>query len=272
MIRLIARMPDLVKTKKFRIKFKLPINKISRLAIDEEVERLRHSVIPIIGDDHGRPILIGSAVAVKFRGYSFLITALHVREHEIKALYYFGSDRRARPFSGTFHISKINDLAVKQLDETELSALDHVPFLAESDFATDQDVQGQIYASVVGYPATAARRVDKMTIDTPKEAVGGVATSEPDGTIHVYFNKKEGAYGIKGHIDPRDQNGKSGGAIFSMRTTNGNILPHQQAKLVGIGIEWRKDEKRIVGTGMAAVKTLLIGSLDSTERMYVLVA
>jgi hypothetical protein len=149
------------------------------------------------------------------------------------------------------------DLAVKLLEKEEVEALAHVHFLGEDAFASEEDLAGQFYASVAGYPATAVKRHDRKTLETPMEVMSHFGTLEADGRINVVFDKKEGARGITGHIDPRDPYGKSGGAIFAMRAAGRVVLPGQSAKLAGISVEWLKREKRIVGAGIFTLRRLL---------------
>ncbi len=262
-----SNYPSLKPPYTFTKKFRFPIDQLSRSVMDQEVERLRHGVIPIIGDDGGRPYLVGSAVALHFGGVSFLVTAHHVLEDSSGPLGYFGADGFSRPFDGVFEVSEADDLAVKLMSESELDALCHIPFLNENDLASDEDIQGHFYASVVGYPATAAKRRDKITLETPMEATGGFASTDEDGMISVHFDKKEGSFSEKGHTDPRDQYGKSGGAIFAMRVSGRTIIPTHSAKMVGIGIEWRKDEKRIVGAGLTALKQLLDAAITGAAEI-----
>lgn len=79
----------------------LPVNAMSREAVDAEVGRLRHSVIPIIRSKGGQPFLDGSAVAIAYRSRKCLATAFHVLKHnEGRQLMYFAAtamfDRSAR--------------------------------------------------------------------------------------------------------------------------------------------------------------------------------
>lgn len=249
------------------VRFKIPINSRSRLAIDQEVERLRHSVIPIIGEFRGRPYLAGSAVALNFGGTGFLVTAHHVLEDSIGPLGYFASSGFSRPFGGTFQISAADDLAVKILGKPDLADLCHIPFLTEGDLANESHFQNKFYASVTGYPSTASRRRDKVTLETPMESAAGFASAEADGKVSVQFDKKEGVYSAKGHVRPRDPYGKSGGAIFGMLVSGLEIIPDQSAKLVGIPLEWRNDEKRIVGAGIPVLKQLLKAAISGAAEI-----
>jgi hypothetical protein len=54
----------------FELSVKMPIDAWSRSTADAEAERLRHSVIPIIGaDPRRRPYLVGSAVVLVYERF-----------------------------------------------------------------------------------------------------------------------------------------------------------------------------------------------------------
>lgn len=239
--------------------FKMPINAASRVAVDAETERVRTCVIPIIGGKDGSPYLVGSAVALSFHGRKCLATAFHVlSNNEGSPLYFFGAGGSAYPFGGTFEISETHDLAVVALDPSEVESLSHVPFIAEDQFGSVARPDGWFYASVVGYPLSASKRRDKLTLDTPMDVYSNRAREEFGGFISVIFDKKEGAGGESGHVKARDPIGKSGGAIFGIPLLGLNgVQPWARAKLVGIPTDWRRSERRILGASVAALIPLL---------------
>jgi hypothetical protein len=238
---------------------KMPIDEKSRLIVDAEVESLRRSVIPICGEDaRRRPYLVGSAVVLVWRGRKVLVTAQHVLDDNLKVpLFFFGEDGCSRPFGGAFEVSETHDLAAKLLPSDEIAALSHVPFLREDVVERAAPVGERFYASVAGYPATAAKRKDRVTLDTPMEVYSNFATEEIGGHVSVIFNKKEGAASETGHGIARDPVGKSGGAIFGLRSVGPHIKPDQTARLVGVPTRWNRDEKAIRGPSAAILVRLL---------------
>src|SRR5438105_9098638 len=84
----------------FALTIKLPIDAWSRSTVDAEVERHRHSVIPIIGPDkRQRPYLVGSAAVIVYRGRKVFVTAEHVlSDNKDVPLAFFGTDGWSRPF------------------------------------------------------------------------------------------------------------------------------------------------------------------------------
>jgi hypothetical protein len=242
-----------------RVTFKLPINAGARSIVDSEVEKFRNSVIPIIGaDDRMRPYLVGSAVALMHRSRKVLVTAEHVLSDNAEMqLFIFGHDRQSRFLDRNFESSGKHDLAAKLLSSEEADVLSHIPFIPENVVGAVAAVGERFYATVVGYPATASKRKDRRTLETPMEAYSNYATAEIDGSISVLFDKKEGAQGKDGHVIVRDPFGKSGGAIFGFPVANMNVRPFESARLVGIGTRWERGDDQIKGAGVVVLSPLL---------------
>lgn len=240
-----------------RVLAQLPVNAISREAVDAEVERLRHSVIPIIRSKGGRPYLEGSAVAIAYHGRKCLATAFHVLKHnEGRQLMHFAADGYVRPFGGTFEVSEKHDIAVTLLDDSDIAALTHIPFLTEDQIGSAAGSDGHFYASVTGYPHTASKLMDRQTLDTRMEIYSAAAREIVGGVVSVHFDKKQGAWGANGHVYARDPKGKSGGAIFGIPLLGLNaVQPSAQAKLVGIPTHWQR--KEIIGASAAMLIPLL---------------
>jgi hypothetical protein len=234
------------------------IDKFSRLCVDAELNRVRCCVIPIITEHAGRPFLVGSAVCVNYRGRKCLVTALHVLSDNFdRPLFIFGADGFARPLVSEFLISEENDLATTVLNHDYVTALSNIPFLDETALQKPTSVGKQFYGSVVGYPHTASKLKDKITLDTPMEIISGFANFESSETISVYFNKKEGVSGTRGHVSAHDPTGMSGGAIFGMPTVGFRVLPNSRAMLVGIGTHWKQSQKRIHGASVSVLLAML---------------
>jgi hypothetical protein len=249
------------------VSVEMPIDACSRSTAEAEAERLRGSVIPIIGADaRRRPYLVGSAVALEYRGRKVLVTAEHVLSDNVKVpLSFFGSSGYSHPFGGDFAISEADDLAAKLLTANEIDALSRVPFIAQAVLGRATAQGERFYASVAGYPATAAKRKDKVTLDTPMTVYSNFATEQSDGSVSIAFDKKEGAVDPSGHINPRDPFGMSGGAIFGLPVDGWHIRPQESARLVGIATRWKRVKKCMYGSSIAALIPLfdqLIGEAD----------
>ena len=245
--------------------FKFPIDRNSRAVVHAEVRRVSQSVVPLVAEEKGRPCVAGSAVAIRFRGASFLVTAEHVLQRFGGAVGYFAFDGWTRPLAGEFHVSELDDIAIRLLPDKVVESLRHVNFLDEDDLAQPEDLGDRFYASIVGYPSSAAKRHDRISLETPLEIMSHFGEVEPNGRLSITFNKKEGGLGSEGHSIPKDPFGKSGGAIFSMRSSGRVVLPGQSAKLAGIALEWRKPEKRIVGANVLILKKLMVGAIAGSR-------
>ena len=244
------------------VTIKAPINAAARNMVDAEVAKVRSSVVPIIAaDKRGRPYVAGSAVAIVRRDVRFLVTAEHVMsDHEGKPLSVFASDGLSRPFGGNFIVDLAADLAAKQLSAEEVAWLEHIPFLKEDALGTVVPHGERFYASVVGYPSSAARRMDRTTLDTRMESYSNWAVHDSSGLIDVLFDKKEGARTAAGHGQARDQYGKSGGAVFGIALAGAFSLPLSPARLVGIATRWRRTACRIRATNVERILQLLDGA------------
>ncbi|GEM_PF-1875725 len=241
------------------VTFKMPIARAVRNAVDEEIEQIRNCVIPIVGADaRKKTCVMGSAVAIIYRGDPFLVTAHHVLEdHQDAGLAFFAFDGSSRPFAGTFSIDESHDLAVKKINSSEIQALSHIPFLTEERIGPVVPPGSSFYATVTGFPSTAARRFERNTIDTRMEAFSNFAVEGATGEVEVLFDKKEGVHGSLGFGQARDQYGKSGGAIFGLALGDGFRLPTLPAKLAGIATRWRRDKKAISGASARQLLNLL---------------
>jgi len=241
------------------VKIKLAIGAPSRAIADAESERLRHSVVPIVGaTPERRPYLVGSAVLLIHRERKVLATAHHVlSDNEQVPLSIFASDGVSRPFGGTFNIAPEADLAVKHLSADEIAAFSHIPFIQQTDVGQATAAGNRFYAGVAGYPSTRSKRMDRSTLDTRTTVLGGLAIERPSGIIEVSFAKREGMVDHGEHVTPPDPTGMSGGAIFGMALDGFEIQPGGSAKLVGIATRWRRGEKTICGSSVEILTQLL---------------
>jgi len=242
--------------------FKMPVGEAARNAVDDEIGRIRKSVVPIVGASaRGRPVVMGSAVAMVYRAEHYLVTAHHVLEdHHTAGLVVFASDGSARPFGGAFLVDEAHDLAAKKLDPSEVRDLSHIPFLPEDRVGRVVPPGSHFYATVTGYSSTAAKQMDRVTLDTRMEALSNFAAEVPSGEVEVMFDKREGAHTLLGFGHARDQYGKSGGAIFGIVLDSGFGLPTPPARLAGIATRWVWRQKKIIGASAQQLLDLLKSS------------
>lgn len=256
-----------IDTDTVKLTARMPIDAWSRSIVDAEVERLRSSVIPIVGvDKHRRPFVVGSAVLLDYKGRKVLVTADHVMSGNNDApLAIFGSDGWPRLLGKNFLVSEKYDLAAKLLLTEEVAALSHISFLPETVLERVATVGERFYASVTGYPTTAAKLMDGFALDTVMEVYSNFAMEQVDGIVSVFFDKKDGAMGEGGHILARDPIGKSGGAIFGLSVDGLHIRPQQTARLVGISTSWNREQKCIHGSSVTELTSLLDQLVSGTK-------
>lgn len=231
------------------------IDPISRAAVEREVAKVRQSVVAIIGETpRASPFLVGSGTLLIHRDRPLLVTAAHVfLDNPEVPLGFFDATGRARSLAGDIHLFEAEDLAIKLLSSVELDAPTLELCLPETALGRAAPMGERFYASVVGYPATASRRMDDGSLDTPMEAYFNVALETPAGLVAVDFDKKQGALGAMGHLTVRDPFGKSGGAIFGVPMLNGRAVLGYPAHLVGVPTRWNRRGKTIEGAGVATL-------------------
>lgn len=240
---------------------RFPINGASRAFVDAEIEKVRNCVIPICGEDRQkRPCLIGSAVLIQVDGVDVLVTARHVLSDNAGVpLFVFGADGRGEWLAGHLIVDDTEDIAALRLSGEMSVHLAHVSRLPESMVAFKSFVDDRFYATVVGYPASSAKRPKKGFLHTPMEAYSNTAAELVGGRVSVLFDRDAGAFfSGTGHGTPRKPTGKSGGAIFAFRTTGMNsVCAVTPPKLVGISSRWKYKENRIEGAGPTALGRIL---------------
>lgn len=257
-----AKFPSIVRKygTSVSLELRFPVNAPSLELVNAEIEKMRHAVIPICGQDvHKRPCLLGSGVLVNFGGGPVLVTAAHVlSDNENVPFFFFGACGRARSLGGTFIVSEADDLAAKLLSPEECVDLSHIQPLAESIVAPTGFAGGSFYASVVGYPASASKRPERGALDTPLEVYSNFATELIGGNISVYFDWKSGSFhDTYGHVRARKPTGKSGGAIFGFPAQLNTVWPMIGPKLIGIATRWKRTENRIEGAGPSSLFRML---------------
>lgn len=264
-----ANFPVIMKTRgaQATVTARFPINAASRAFVDAEIAKVRNCVIPICGEDRQkRPCLIGSAVLIHIEGVDVLVTAAHVlTDNADVPLFVFGSDGSAQSLIGNFVLDEKDDLATLRLSNPLSVHLSHVYRLPESMVAATGWSDDRFYGTVVGYPASSAKRPKRGFLNTPMEAYSNTGTELVGGRVSIQFDRDAGAFfSATGHGKARKPTGKSGGAIFAFRTLGMNaVWPSIPPKLVGIASRWKYKENRIEGAGPAALVRILKAAASS---------
>lgn len=263
-----ASFPVIVKTRgsQATVIARFPVNAASRAYVDAEIEKVRHCVIPICGEDrHKRPVLIGSAVLIHVDGADVLVTAAHVlTDNADLALFVFGADGSGQSLAGKFLLDEQEDLAAMLVSPDLSEHLSHVTPLPQSMVGSTVLDDGRFYGAVIGYPASSSKRPERGVLHTPMEVYSNRGTEIIGGRLSIQFDRESGAFsGKTGHGMARKPTGKSGGAIFAFRLLGMNaVWPTISPKFIGIATHWRHKENRIEGIGPAALTRILKAALQ----------
>lgn len=247
------------RSKRLVVSAKFSIDPYSRSHVDGQIGPLRRSVIPITGvDTRQRPYLVGSGIAVQYKGRPVLVTAAHVLGDEpAPPRWVFGSDGWNRPLCGDLAVSPEDDLAAFLIDEGLAASMDHVPLIPEELLARVGAPEEPFYACVVGYPATASKLREGNALDTPMEVFSHFGVERADGVVSVAFDRQEGGQTATGHETPRKPIGKSGGAIFGFKVQGQRVVTSEPPRLVGVSTLWKRGAKRIEAASVAKLLPLL---------------
>lgn len=236
------------------------------------------SVRPIYGStDQGRPCHIGSCILLNINSRKMLLTAAHViDESKVSTLYLAGGgelvpingecNNTSSP-DGDRHKDKF-DFAFIQLSDLIVEKLVDCVFLTEQQLLNsgDQEVGGLYLA--LGYPNSKNKKVNNCEKKIVLKPLIYTSTLKHDELIFqrigiksnthlllVYKKKSKDEYGeIDNSVFPT---GASGGGLFLVEgmTKLESYLPSAKCngKLVGLLVEWHKDEKVIVATRMSQI-------------------
>jgi hypothetical protein len=229
-------------------------------------ERLQQSVVPLyIGDDKGRPGVIGSCVLVRLDSGFFAFTAAHVIRDAGAARLWAppeGKGGKLLPLPQcTAHLSlsrNYNDLdvGVLVLPADALGAFAQRVFLTGAEIDQDDqpdDTGPAAFYLVLGYPASktqvkvskATRQIDQKSFHCATSPVDSAEylQEEISQSDHILLDFDHKEIVIRGtRVNPPRLQGASGGGVFHIsRNTN-------QGPLIAIATRNRRNSRLIVGT------------------------
>jgi hypothetical protein len=259
------------------------VNKCS----DELAKKYLKSVRAIYGStEHGRPVHIGSSVAIIYKEEKYLITAAHVLdENKLTTLYVSGESHLTLIEATAFVTSApegnrdddIIDFAIIHLNEKLQSDIGDIHYISKSEMLLN-DLDGNHRCCLaLGYP-NSKNKVKPNGGNHIKEAsfvYTGYLKSDAElysktGTNpkHHYLldydrkHSKDEHNNIVNSVGPR---GVSGGGLFLIEKI---IEPESyrpnvpcSGKLIGILIEFRKNQKVLVYTKLAVIVNVLENNL-----------
>jgi hypothetical protein len=253
--------------------FKARINKIEH--------SLSKCICPIYSiNEKNAPELLGSSVLLKVSKLHFLVTAAHViKENKNSTLYLFGRTKLIEligtvyttPFNVSINSKESkNEFAFMLLDDLTIQELIHFEYLNNTDIEPNDYPHEKKLYTFVGYPAS--KNKPRYDIKSIKRSVFSFTNNscgisdyiklgvEQYSHINISFDKYKGIDNqgrIKIMPDPW---GMSGGGIWSSIDLSSFPLKYNP-KLVGIGIEYHKKEKIMLGIKISLV-------IESLKKYY----
>lgn len=248
-------------------------------AIVEATDTLSHFVVPLYFDDEmtNRPVLFGTGFFIRHGKNHFLVSAAHVIAQTAKSALYFyktpnlkchilGKGLTTKPPGGNGHDDPI-DIAIWKMPSEESP-----PFPEVNKHALDAAClrplhlprAGRTYV-MLGFPATkskvewqnqqlVAASLYAYRSDSISDSKYQSYEVSPETHIILPFNKNKGVDLEGRHVNLPDPNGMSGAPIFVLYEENSNsaVFP-----LVGVGIEYRKQKKCVVGADIHTVVKMI---------------
>lgn len=246
--------------------------------VEAAVSTFRDAVRPIFGSsDKGRPVHIGSCIAIRVDGKCYLLTAAHIVDQNEHTTLYVGGNHlhplsaeflaTVKP-SGTRKLDRY-DFALGKLSDDDLVALSGVKFVEKTDILWgDGKLNGHVFTSI-GYPNSKNKKVDdsSKSVLTQLYHYSNVAKSHPtlakelkvSGEDHLFikFNDKRSQNEAGAFVYPPSLRGMSGGAVISLGDiSDPDVVAgcrDPRPMLAALFIEFYKAHKIIVATRMSCV-------------------
>lgn len=252
--------------------------------IDHVASRASEITWPVYVRERRRPNrLLGSAVLLRLRDESFLITAAHVLDKTRRGALRVATPRGIRTVYGRRYVTRKPangdrdgdklDIAVLHLASPVASAFPDSAFATWADLSPRPDEVPPQDLLLVGYPVStqpkqrtrdvleaSEYRLLTSPLPTASYAILGLNT---DRSILAGFTKDD-SYRLTGRSTAPDLYGMSGCGLWFISGPTGS--PRARPKLAGIAIEWRRDRpKCIVATRLIVALAPLLGALGISE-------
>lgn len=238
--------------------------------VNKFIKNAEKYICPIYGSDKaGRPYIVGSSILISLRGSRFIISAAHVFDENRKtALYLGGLEKSNQIYSevmkSVYHESRTNDkidIAVMPIQSECSKIHSKYDFINEDQIIFDAICRNGMIYSFMGYPASKLK-VDRINKNVKRSLylywnfVEETVLLEPGLSnkthIAIRFGKDECRDNGGNKVKFPDPYGMSGGAVWLNEDLNNHSSNSSVNKLAGIGIEWRKDKKCLLGVSIGA--------------------
>lgn len=242
--------------------------------INQSLQSRKNCHCPIVGaDKRSKPYLVGTGVVLELNSKIFIATAAHVfDENEITTIYTF-LDGKNQIIEGEIHSTtkpgndrnkdKL-DIAIYKVADTFIPKFrtSYTPVTLE-DIEVNDIPEAKKYYAFIGHPANKTRPkygTTKMKSEVfsyfgtvaPSKAYEQLSLST-NSHIVVGFDPKECFDEKSSRYNFPKAKGMSGGGVWLLENLNNHSSQSDVNKLVGIGIEYHKNPKVMVGTRIGAV-------------------
>jgi hypothetical protein len=254
---------------------------------------LQRRVCPILrADERGRPELAGSSVPFQVERMRFLFTAAHVLDDPDRAPYVFG---RRTP-DGRIQIVELTheridtvpppggrdddhvDAAILLLSDDAANAVacNH-PFLGPQHLDVAGCSSAEDHYAFIGYPQSRFERrpENRLKLAGAMYRLTGATEDkysqlELDSSIQIIAN-----YDPQPFIDrdgkrktPPEPYGISGGGIWTLQTKQSESVGFHDPRLAGVAIEWKTQDKAVVGVRANVLVGLMARAFPNTRRLF----
>lgn len=240
--------------------------------------------------ENGKPVHIGSCVAVKIKEERYLITAAHVIDHnEITSLYVSG-EKHLVLIESTAHLTvapqgdrdeDVIDFAVLHLSDDMMVKIGNIEYISEKDILLRDLKQSEKCCLALGYPNSKNKinpKYGNNVKETPFVYTSNLKHDDElfkkTGSIkgqhylldYCKKHSKDEARNIVNSISPK---GVSGGGLFYIEGMDKpeSYVPEAPCvgKLVGILIEFRKEHKVLIYTRLSTILGALTNQITRTS-------
>ena len=261
------------------------IEKNFRENLKQTERRIQKTICPIYGiDNNDQPYLVGSSIPFRIQSRSFLVTAAHVLdEHQWTTLYTGGdeelvqlagsSHRIQRPTAGR-HVDNF-DFGFIEISSSNSNQWSRYTFLTTSDLDAEDVPDGHTLYAFVGFPETRNRALRGhkfrlsaaifVLLSCSFERYGSLGLN-PGTHFLGEFDREKQIDSERKVVTGPDPRGISGGGVWRLGRASEFASPSNSEKLIGIGIEYRRAEKVLVGVRISLVLAALAATCPELAK------
>jgi hypothetical protein len=256
-----------------------------RGALRQAERRVQHAVCPIYGiNDRGEPELLGSSILLKLPTRALLVTAAHVLDKNEHTTLYFGGTERLVELAGpSFRVPRPASGRLKDtLDFGFIDISDVAPdqwsryrFVTPGDIDVDDLPVAHTLYAFVGYPETRNRpklgrkfqlsTTAYVLVSSASTRYAALGLNQLTHFVGDFDRRKQFDSG-KAVVAGPDPHGISGGGVWRMGGPSEFANGTNAEKLIGIGIEYRKSDRVLIGVRVGLVVSAILAAAPELAR------